>query len=307
MFANLVPVNATINAISSLAAVQASSPAPAPVQTLKVAKASVILGLALGAFALSLASPARATLITLTTADGLFGADTFLNGGGEILAATGRPRRDSNFGNENRLVVKFTKSGGNSNDLDFDSNNTRISLLRFDLSSITGTVTAASLKLGVRQTELNADNVPADVSVGLGLLRDATALDAAPTGGGWDETGITMNNSVLANVFPIGSFPGAIRVPGVALGTTGATATFDGNAALNSILGDTNDLITFVILPQLNSPQGIQFFSKENLEGGLFPTLELEVTGGITPVPLPGTLVLFGSGLVGLFFMRRRR
>ncbi len=52
------------------------------------------------------AGEAYATIISLTTADGL-GADTFLNGGPEVLGSTGLPRRDSNFGGLDRLVVKF--------------------------------------------------------------------------------------------------------------------------------------------------------------------------------------------------------
>jgi len=241
---------------------------------------------------------AHATLISLTTADG-FGADTFLNGGGEVLGSTGLPRRDSNFGTLDRLVVKFSPQGSNNNDTDFDSNFTRLALLRFDLSSVTGTVTAAKLTLGVKVTELDAN-----VTFTLNLLPDGANLDAAPNAGGWDETGITMANSFLAGELPVIGAGGRNTV----LGGIDTIAEFSGNTLRTRIREDTNDLVTFALLPLFNSPQGIQFFSKENADGGLIPTLELTVADqNSTSVVEPGTLALFGFGLSGLCLARRKR
>ena len=241
---------------------------------------------------------AHATVISLTTADGL-GADTFLNGGPEILDSTGLPRRDSNFGALDRLVVKFAPQGSNNNDTNFDSRFTRLSLLRFDLSSVTGTVTAAKLTLGVKLTELDAN-----VTFSLNLLSDGAGLDAAPGAGGWDETGITMANSLLAGILPLEGLGGRNTV----LGGIDTMTMFSGNSLRQRIRDDTNDLITFAILPFLNSPQGIQFFSKENPEGVLIPTLELTVDEqNSASVSEPGALALLGLGLVGFALARRRK
>lgn len=240
---------------------------------------------------------AQATLISLTTADGR-GADTFLNGGGEVLTSTGLPRRNSNFGTLDRLAVKFFPQGSNNNDTDFDSNFTRLALLRFDLSSVTGTVTAAKLTLGVKLTELDSN-----VTFTLNLLPDGAGLDAAPGAGGWDETGITMANSLLANELPLIGAGGRNTV----LGGIDTIAEFSGNTLRDRIREDTNDLVTFALLPLFNSPQGIQFFSKENGAGVLIPTLELTVADqGPLPVAEPGSLMLFGFGLVGLSLVRKR-
>ncbi len=91
------------------------------------------------------------------------------------------------------------------------------------------------------------------------------------------------------------------------MGGPGLTS-FAGTSLRNRIRDDTNGLITFAILPLFNSPQGIQFFSKENLDGGLFPTLQLTFTPS-TVVPIPAALPLLLSGLLGLAAIgwRRRR
>ena len=172
-------------------------------------------------------------------------------------------------------------------------------MLRFDLSSITGTVTAAKLTLGVKLTELDAN-----VTFSLNFLPDGESLDAAPAAGGWDETGITMANSLLAGILPLQAVGGRNTV----LGGVDTMTMFSGNSLRQRVRDDTNDLITFAILPFLNSPQGIQFFSKENPDGVLIPTLELTVDDqNSASVSEPGMLALFGLGLVGFLFARRRK
>lgn len=261
-----------------------------------------IMSIGVVAAALIMAPRGDAATINLTTAVGL-GADTFLNGGGTdspnfpVVA-----RRDSNFGGREELVVKYAPLGSNNNSTDFDSRFTRVTLLRFDLSSVVGTVTAASLTLGVKLTEDASDGNPANVSVSLQALKEVSPFDAAPLGGGWDETGITMASFTAG-----GGFSDLTAVAGLNTVLGGQTSTqFTGSLVLSSVLGDTNGLLTFAILPFLNSPQGIQFFSKENQDGGLFPTLQLTVEG-VSPVPIPAALPLFLSGLLGLGVMARRR
>ena len=159
------------------------------------------------------AGGAQAATITLTTANGL-GADTFLNGGSQIHPTTGIARRDSNFGADDKLVVKFSPRGPTNNDIDFDSQFTRFSLLRFDQSSVIGTVTAATLTLDVKTAESAVTNgPPANVSFTLTTLAAGEVLDAAPAAGAatgcWNETddangpGITMANSFLAGLLPL--------------------------------------------------------------------------------------------------------
>lgn len=213
------------------------------------------------------------------------------------IATAGQASFPGRSGCGNRRTILFLLTRGYWR-TDFDANFTRLAPLRFDLSSVTGTVTAAKLTLGVKLTELDAN-----VTFTLNLLPDGANLDTAPGAGGWDETGITMANSFLAGELPLIGAGGRHTV----LGGIDTIAEFSGNTLRDRIRENTNDLVTFALLPLFNSPQGIQFFSKENADGGLIPTLELTVidenTASITE---PGTLALFGFGLIGLGFARRK-
>ena len=265
--------------------------------------AAIVVALALGLAARG----ADAAVITLTTADNR-GADTFVRGGGGIDPVSGLEFRNTNYGDRETAAAKFIRSGigGGGPTIDYENSFTRTAFFRFDLGAIGGTITAATLTLGVRSTE-SGDSVP----VVLNTIADGHAQDAAPGDGGWEEFALTMSNSGLVEdaaslIQAVDPVP--LTVPGTPGPATGVTVQWSSANLLSLLNADTNGLVTFVVngAPS-TSPRAITFWSRENTAGGPVPTLQLTVEQDGTPLPAPEGLVLFMAGLAGLGVLRRLR
>jgi hypothetical protein len=269
---------------------------------------SAIVGLALISLCLTGAAASGAPItVALTTADGR-GADSFVRGGGGIDPVSGLQFRNTNYGDSELAAVKFIRSGIGASGPTIDYNNsfTRDAFLRFDLAGINGTVTAATLTLGVRATE----NAQAE-TIAFNIIVDGHAQDAAPGAGGWEESTLTMNNSGLVNAaVPLlqAISGGSVTVPGTAVPNLVTTVQWSHANLVALLNADTNGLVTFVIEGSpSSSPLGVNFWTKENIAGGFIPTLELTYEA-IATVAEPTGIALFGFGLAGLgAAMRRRR
>ena len=197
---------------------------------------------------------------TILTSDG-DGADTYVQQG----PAT------SNFGAATNIVIK----GGNGT-------TTRKGYLRFDTSSITRTVTAASIALTVSTNNsggaapVNGQTFNIDI---FGLTNEA--LDNWVEGdNGTDnlpENEITYNNAP-ANINPGNELNqeevillGTLNVPGT---LAGETVTFSDPNLTNFINNDTNGLVTIVMRRQSGGSNNIAFWSKE---GTNTPSLDFSV------------------------------
>ncbi len=130
----------------------------------------------------------------------------------------------TNYGTETSLVTKSSTTGDRS------------AFLKFDLSSIKGTVTSAKLKLYVKSKTANANRTVYDV------VNDS-----------WTETGITYANKP--------SF-------GSALATTAVSAAgwieFDVTSEVASQNAGDKVVSLYVKDPVANNNVGIDFYSKEN-------------------------------------------
>jgi hypothetical protein len=248
---------------------------------------------------------AGAALITLTTADG-DGADSFVRGGPGIDPGSGIAFRNTNYGASILSALKFNRSGigGGGNTIDYENSFTRAAYFRFDIGSIGGTVTAATLSLGIRATELGNP-----VGIVFNAIADGHAQDGAPGAGGWEENALTMANSGLLTdpaglIQPISNF----TVPGTPGPAVGPILNWSHSNLVSQLNDDTNGLVTFVLIgAPVVSGRGANFWTKENLEGALFPTLSLTVEPDQVAVNAPGALSLLGLGLAFVAVGRRRR
>lgn len=247
---------------------------------------------------------ATAAVITLTTDDGV-GADTYVRGGSTIDSGSGVAYRNTNYGGRDISQIKFVTSGSGSGGLtiDYDNSFTRAAYLRFDMSGISGTITDATLSFNMRATEL-ANTVP----VVFNTIADGHAQDADPGAGGWAENALTMANSGLLSdpkglLDPINS--SGFILPSTPGPTIGPVVNWTHSTLVARLNADTNDLVTFVIIgaPEL-SGRGANFWTKENDEGALIPTLTLTVEDQVA-IPSPGTAILFGLCVAGVFLRRR--
>lgn len=247
---------------------------------------------------------ATAAVITLTTADG-DGADSYVRGGPDIDAISGNAYRETNYGSRDISQIKFIPSGlgGGGLSIDYDNSFTRAAYLRFDLSGVTGTIADATLSLNIRATELG-NSVP----VVLNTIADGHAQDAAPGAGGWQENTLTMLNSgLLTDPSGLLQSVGSFTVPGTPGPTVGPIVNWTNSNLVPRLNDDTNGLVTFVIIgAPLLSGRGVNFWTKENLEGALIPTLSLTVEDQVA-LPAPGTAILFCLGAVAIAAGQRRR
>jgi hypothetical protein len=237
------------------------------------------------------ASAADAAVITLTTADGM-GADTYVRGGSFSSTAFGG---DAFFAAKTQL-----DTNGDNN---YEDSFTRVSFLRFDLSAVAGTIQSATLRIETRGFEAP------QATVYVGAMADGHDLDAAPGSGGWVETGIgalTMDQALAEGAIP------AFHAHPRTVNAVGLIVSWTDGLVLSALQDDTNDLITFSITAEgglTNTARGANFWSKENIEDGMFPTLEVTFTPSAVamPEPIGGGLLVAVSWFAGRAFRRVRR
>jgi len=265
----------------------------------------LFVALLIGAGICFVPGPATAALITLTTADG-DGADSYVRGGSGIDSGSGAAYRVTNYGSRDISQIKFIPAGTGSGGLniDYDNSFTRAAYLRFDISGVTGPITDATLSFNMRATELG-NSVP----VVFNTITDGHAQDAAPGAGGWREDTLTMENSGLLTD-PTGLIQ-AINSSGFSLPSTpgptiGPIVNWTHSNLVPRLNADTNGLVTFVIIgAPLLSGRGANFWTKENLEGTLIPTLSLTVEDQVA-ITAPGAVFLLCVGAAGIASHRRR-
>lgn len=215
---------------------------------------------------------------------------------------------------------------------------TNIGFLRFDLRDLfadagIATDDAAAKAAQIGSASLNLEtkavtNPPAGFTLGLvsDVSSDPTQQDGLPGSGGWEELGITMENrpsEVCCTSFQLGgavfgssgSGEASVAAPGDSLSF--GPAAGDPGGILEAILSDTNGLVTLVLIGTepvgagFNGKGGANFFTKENTDGAMFPTLTLDIEGlnddDMPTVSTPGSLGLLSFGLLGMVAAGRRR
>jgi hypothetical protein len=205
---------------------------------------------------------------------------------------------DTSFGSSETLLV--TTLSDNANQTDNDEGKSKTIFISFDLSSITGPYTSATLDI------LKLDG-RGDRNIELWGVTDES-FDA------WDESSLTWNAAVADNV--IVDNDGRSLVNEVRLGLLmSATPTrndgvdpytaFDDTTnmtdeLLDFVNSDTNGIVTFAVHFENVNGNIYSFASSEStLIDAFAPTLTL------TPIPEPASVAALG--LLGLVGLRRRR
>lgn len=93
---------------------------------------------------------------------------------------------------------------------------------------------------------------------------------------------------------------------GVDIGLTGLTITGGTSALINSMVGSTKGIgeLSFNFS---NGPQNLSDLETMGTRGSSFGSSLTDSVAGTVAVPEPATLALFGSGLLGLAFLFKRR
>ena len=176
--------------------------------------------------------------------------------------------------------------------LNAGTTNAKKTWLKFDLSTIVGTATSATLELTKVSSTAGADPVL------------VAALLDGDAGEGWGETTLTWNNAP-GNVDDIGFNYTTLPTPGnmtylgafwdaIAEGPGTLISYSDG--LLDVVNNDTDDSLTLAFAKRGYYLGGFSFASLSNTTYGV-PTLVLT---GVTFVPEPSTFTLLGIGLAGL-------
>jgi hypothetical protein len=173
----------------------------------------------------------------------------------------------------------------------------------FDLSAVTGTITAAELRLfnptggfisGDSSEDYDLFDVSTDIADlragGSGLTGIYADLGTGDTYGGRIVTTDHNNTDIVISLNS--AFLSAANATSGQIAIGGAITTLDGNVATNEVLFAFTD-------------SGI--LSETQLVLDVTPVPEPALVLDVTPVPEPATLLLLGSGLVGLGVISRRR
>lgn len=207
--------------------------------------------------------------------------DTRAGSGADSYVSTWPGERDTNFGTTDTFYLKNDLGTGFVN---------RKGYVRFDLSSINQPINDASLRLSFVE---DTHTTPAVWSFNVFGLVDGLA------GEDWSETGITWNNAPGNDTASGGSLLGgqASLLGSFDIDTStlaaGEGVTFSSPALTSFLQSDTNDLATLVFIRPDRTLTNVGFATKEH-DTFAPPTLTL------TTVPVPGAVVLFGTGLLGL-------
>lgn len=235
---------------------------------------NTLLGLMIVLLASLMSSSTWAAIVSINTGNG---ADAY------IVSTSS----NTNFGGAEFVAIKHDSGTGQLH---------RKGYFRFDLTGITAVADATLNLIYVGQDGPSA--VPSTYNVH-GLL------DGDP-GESWDELGITWNNAP-SNL--TGSGDGFDSSNSIFLGqftldisttSLGDTIQFSAPNLTSFLQGDTNGLVTFMVSRVEQNLANEYFGSKENLS---FAPSFLDVT----PVPVPASVLLFGSGLLGLIGFARRK
>lgn len=134
----------------------------------------------------------------------------------------------------------------------------------------------------------------------------------ATSGFGIDQFGFNTNNTLTGSNFVLPSawtYAGSGNMDGFGLFTLRADTNGAGNrlSTLNfSIMGITGDTVNdYVMLSSNNAGQGNTFFAAHVAGFDAGSGVTSAFFGGSAPVPLPATIWLFGSGLLGLVGITR--
>ena len=224
--------------------------------------------------------PALSALIDLDTGVGN-GADSYISS----LAG----KTNTNFGTLDTFDLKNDAGTGFLN---------RKGYLRFDHSSVNDPINNASLRLSFVE-----DNHATFATWTFNVY----GLSDGHSGENWLETGITWNNAPANNT----SSGGLLGDQALLLGSftidtsvlvAGDIVNFSSSGLTNFIQNDTNDLATLILVRQDLTFSNVSFATKEHIDFAP-PTLALSTT----VVPIPSAVWLFGSGLLGLIGVARRK
>lgn len=244
-------------------------------------------GAAAAAITCAMAAGGADAAVLLTTADGS-GADTHISNDGNQAATTNHGTRGSN-------------------DLrNYDGVRAKLVYWRFDLSSVTGDLSGATLTLTFtganRNRTMNVYGLVDEAGDNWG--ETSITYDSAPgilqpaDGGAVYNSGNESIDATKLSLLTTFTTPGSTAAGPVAVITT---ADVDLDNFLNA---DTNNLVTFVFYTaSSDSAQSFFLASKENTTGAtVYPMLNLP---NATLVPEPASLALAALG--GLAILGRRR
>lgn len=224
-------------------------------------------------------STSHAALIT--TADGQ-GADTIVVGG---------TNADINYGSNPTLLLKNVSPVNGF---------TRKNYLRFDLSSVSGSIESASLDLVINDNNNGTVGVPSSFNVAVfGLIEGAAGQD-------WSESTITWNNAP-GNANSGSSFDSEMTIFLGSLEVTtsdvaGSTVSFSSPSLVSLLTADADNLLTLMLArTDTRVGENLGFMSKEYDAGQYAPSLS------ITAIPEPDSAILFAMMVgVGALCIRRR-
>jgi opacity protein-like surface antigen len=232
---------------------------------------------------------ASAAMVTVTTATNGGGADGAIQNdtqnGPTVTSGTGASMESRNY--------YVTSTAG------VVTSRVKLDYLRFDLTSLSGIASGATLSMQTRTSASKAGTYNLSVYA---LIDDT--LD------GYTESALCYSNAPGMLAAPVGFFsvdatkltlvgtytftnPNASSGPFVS-----TTAALPLDSFINAELATGNKMLTLVILePVRQSTQDVYFYTKENTSGMIAPTLTFD------NVPEPMTLAILGLG--GLLIRRR--